>query len=119
MKVEGYALFPTMNCLPVRSLFFMPRFLGDGTSVLGCDAAFSVDRSAVVLSSPLILNAVVTCNGTHVLTAADVDNLERRSGGAVTAVDEYSTEVSAEAAVVVVFEQVRIKQVRRMGMGVS
>lgn len=92
---------------PYNGLLSTPRVLGDGSSALDCDAAFSVDDSSVVLSSPLILNAVVTCNGTHILTSADVDNLERQSGGIVTAVDEYLTEVSAEAAVVVTFEQVR------------
>lgn len=86
--------------------FSLPRVPGVGNFVLDCDAAFYVDESAVVLSSPLTLNAVVTCNGTHVLTAADVDNLERQSEGITSAVDEYNTEVSAEAAVVVTFEQV-------------
>ncbi|CAM9789547.1 unnamed protein product, partial [Ectocarpus sp. 6 AP-2014] len=83
-----------------------PSLVSDGSSVLDCDVAFIVDGSEIVLPSPLSLDSVVTCNGTHVLTATDVDNLERRSGGIVTAVDQYDKEVSAAATVVVMFEQV-------------
>lgn len=71
-----------------------------------CDSDFSVDGDEVLLSSSLALEAVVTCNGTHELNIADVDNLERRSTANVTAVDKYSKEVAAAAAMVVAFEQV-------------
>lgn len=112
-------MFPVTGCFPVPSLVSTSRVLGGGNSALDCDTGFYVYESSVVLTSPLIVNAVVTCNGTHVLTAADVDNLERESGGIVTAVDEYRTEVSAQAAVVVTFEQVRPKAIdhgERLGL---
>lgn len=75
--------------------------------MLECDAEFFVDDSKVVLSSPLALDTVVTCNGTHVLTATDVNNLERRSSAVATAVDEFNEEIMAAATAVVVFEQVK------------
>lgn len=76
--------------------------LAGGSSLLRCDKAFAADGVSVVLSSPLALHASVTCNGSHALTAEDVDNLERRSDAIVTAVDEYEKEVSAAKTEVIV-----------------
>lgn len=93
-------LWPAAGSFPIS-------YTGSGGSVLSCDSAFFVDGVAVVLSSPLGLGAVVTCTGTHELTAEDVDNLERRSDATVTAMDEYAKEVSAtETDLVVTFAQV-------------
>jgi len=65
-----------------------------------------VESSAVVLTSTLLLSDVVTCTGSYVITAADVDNLERESGASVTAVDKYGTEVYNEDTVTVGLDQV-------------
>lgn len=94
--------------LKLRGNLFIPSRATPGNfSVLSCDMAFSVYGNAVMLSSPLGLGAVVTCTGAHELTAEDVDNLERRSGAEVTAVDKYRKEVSATATdVAVAFAQV-------------
>ena len=61
----------------------------------------------MVLTSSLGLDAEVTCTGSHAVTAADIDNLERISSASVTAVDEYMTEVEAQATVNVGLDQVR------------
>ncbi len=60
----------------------------------------------MVLTSSLLLSEVVTCNGFHVITAADVDNLERESGANVTAVDKYGTLVYNEDTAIVGLDQV-------------
>lgn len=116
MSRETSTKHTTLISCAISSLaLVVARGITDGSSVLGCDVAFIVDGSEIVLPSPLNLDSVVTCNGTHVLTATDVDNLERRSGGIVTAVDQYNKEVSATATAVVMFEQVSIQTVADRG----
>lgn len=60
-----------------------------------------------MLAGELELGAEVKCTGSYAITAADVDNLARSSSAYVTAEDEYLTEVTADAAVTVVLDQVR------------
>lgn len=112
-----------LHCCP-RSYFaschhkpsaLAPRLrVADGESTLDCGtAAHSVEGNVVVLESELELAAEVTCTGSHVITAADVDNLERESSASVTAVDEYSTEVTASSTEIVVLDQVCAEGPRR------
>lgn len=92
-----------LPCPVPHGLQYSPTAGGD--SVLDCNADCTVQGDSVVLTS-LALNAVVTCTGSHVITAADIDNLERKSSASVTAVDAYFTEVEAAATVTVGLDQV-------------
>lgn len=60
----------------------------------------------MALTYELERGAEVTCTGSHVITAADVDNLERDSSASVSAEDEYATEVTSSSDVTVVLDQV-------------
>lgn len=86
------------------------RFAADGDSSLDCDAAFSVAGSTIVLES-LAVNGLVVCTGTFMLSADDVDNLERESGATVAAVDKYGYSVGAAATALVVLSQVVTRNV--------
>lgn len=79
---------------------------GSGESTLSCDIAFTVVGSAVVLSSPLVMGEWVTCIGSSILSASDINDLERDSSTSATAVDAYNFSVGAIATTHVAFEQV-------------
>lgn len=63
----------------------------------------------MILASSLALDAEVTCTGSHAVTAADVNNLERDSSASVTAVDGYMTEIQDERTVTVGLDQVTLR----------
>ena len=80
-----------------------------GQSTLVCTEAYAVQGDRVVLASSLALDAEVTCTGSHAVTAADVNNLERDSSASVTAVDGYMTEIQDERTVTVGLDQVTLR----------
>lgn len=84
--------------------------MSDGKSTLVCGTDYKTQEDSVVLTASLALYAEVMCNGSYVVTAADIDNLERASTASVTAMDDYMTEVEAEAAVNVGLDQVRAQR---------
>lgn len=79
-----------------------------------CDTEFEVNGGAVKLLTPLDTNAWVKCTGSHNITTADIDELERKSGATATAVDEYDYVVQATAAVKVELKQVPMTSTKRV-----
>lgn len=78
-----------------------------GQSAIVCGESSTVFEDMVLFTAPLAVDAVITCSGTHVLTAADVDNLERTTIGTATAKDEYDYKVEASSSETVSLSQVR------------
>lgn len=97
---------------PTRSPFFCEcgcaRFLlpAEGESTIVCNEDFAVFQGSVHITDPLVPNGFISCNYTHLLTADDVNNLERRDVVNVRARDGYDYEVEASVTEVVSFSQV-------------
>lgn len=90
---------------------FLP-FSADGESTIVCTEAFAIFGGAVHISNPLVVNGGVSCKYTILLTAQDVDDLEKTAVVTVTARDEHDFHVTASATEVVPLSQVTLRQLQ-------
>lgn len=87
----------------------------DGDSTIVCTAEdFIVNKGDINIAGPLAVDRDVSCSYTYILTADDVDNLERKAVVKVTGKDEYDYEVDASDTEVVSLSQVTT-QFKRKG----
>lgn len=85
-------------------------FPAEGGSTIVCTEAFTVFGGGVNISNPLVVDGEVSCSYTLLLTADDVDDLERTAVVTVTAGDEYDYQVTASATEVVSLSQVTFRR---------
>ncbi|CAM9249880.1 unnamed protein product, partial [Hapterophycus canaliculatus] len=78
----------------------------DGKSTIVCSGDFIVFEGGVNVTDALVVDAEITCNYTHVLTADNINDLETEAVVKVTAKDEHDYHVEASATEVVSFSQV-------------
>lgn len=78
----------------------------DGESAIVCNGDFIVNKGNVNITGPLEVDRDISCSYTYVLTAEDVDNLERNAVVKVTGKDEYGYEVDASVTAEVSLSQV-------------
>lgn len=84
----------------------LPACPDAGESMIVCDEAYSVFEETVTLADDLAVDGEIKCYYTYVLTAGDVDNLERRAIGTVIAKDVYDYQVVASDTETVSLSQV-------------
>lgn len=77
-----------------------------GESMIVCDEAYSVFKETVTLADDLAVDGEINCYYTYLLTAGDVDNLQRRATGTVIAKDVYNYQVVASDTETVSLSQV-------------
>lgn len=73
-----------------------------------CTQDFTVFKNEVVITHSLVVDAEISCSYTHVLTADDVNELERKAIVTVTARDEYDYQVESSLTEVVSLSQVKM-----------
>lgn len=98
-------------CLEKRIIHFVLCFVllpfsADGESTIVCTEDFTVLGGGVTISNPLVVDGEVSCSYTHLLTADDVNDLERTAVVHVTAKDEHDYQVVASVTEVVSLSQV-------------
>lgn len=104
---------PTPLCLRVFEfnvyrpiVCVLPLHLGMGESTIVCTEAYTVLGGGVSITNALVVGGEVSCSYTLLLTADDVNNLERTAVVTVTAKDEHDYQVDASATEVVSLSQV-------------
>lgn len=104
-----FTVFPKQNrdylfscCAP----FATPA---DGESTIVCIQDFTVFKNEVNITGSLAVDAEISCSYTHVLTADDVNELERKAVVTVTARDEYDYQVESSLSEVVSLSQVKMQ----------
>lgn len=87
-------------------------FTGGGESTIVCNRDLIVNNGDVNITGPLEVDKAISCSYSYILTAEDVDNLERRAVVKVTGKDEYGYEVDASDT-----EEVSLSQVKQSSKG--
>lgn len=81
----------------------------DGESKIVCTQDFTVFKNEVTITDSLVVDAEISCSYIHVLTADDVNELERKAIVTVTARDEYDYQVESSFSEVVSLSQVKMQ----------
>lgn len=71
-----------------------------------CSKPFTVSKDKVDIIDPLAVDMEISCSYMHVLTADDVDTLERQTTTTVIGKDVYGFQVEASSTETVSFSQV-------------
>lgn len=90
----------------------VPCYLIDGTSIITCDVPTSTPTSGEFAGMVLVIDgfpvrATITCEGTYVLTAEDIDSLETAGTATVQGVDGLAKTVTDETTTTVILDQVK------------
>lgn len=87
-----------------------PLYSAEGESTIVCTEAYAIFGGGVSISNALVVGGEVSCSYTLLLTAVDVNNLERMAVVTVTAKDEHDYQVGASVTEVVSLSQVTLGQ---------